>query len=75
MVVLEVRSLNTPLCSSIAWEGQILKFISPDTGQDRWNFADGELRAPMSAPYLSMRRPIDANLLHKKFCSTQLAGK
>ena len=37
-----VRSLNKPLCASIAWEGQILRFTSPDTGQDRWNFADGE---------------------------------
>ena len=22
-------------------------FTSPDTGQDRWNFADGDLRAPV----------------------------
>ena len=33
-----------------AWEGQILRFTSPDTGQDRWNFADGDLRAPMKHP-------------------------
>jgi len=25
-------------------------FTSPDTGQDRWNFADGDLRAPMKHP-------------------------
>ena len=36
-----------PLCCQFAWEGQILTFTSPDTGQDRWNFADGDLRAPM----------------------------
>jgi len=35
---------------SIAWEGQILRFTSPDTGQDRWNFAEGDLRAPMKHP-------------------------
>ena len=64
-----------PLCASIAWEGQILRFTSPDTGQDRWNFADGDLRAPMTAPGLSILRLIDAELLHMKFCSTQLTGK
>jgi len=55
-----VRNLTKPLCASFAWEGQILRFTSPDTGQDRWNFADGDLRAPMTAPYLSIRRQIDA---------------
>ena len=43
-----------------AWEGQILRFTSPDTGQDRWNFADGDLRAPMTAPYPLIGRQIDA---------------
>jgi len=49
-----------PLCASIAWEGQILRFTSPDTGQDRWNFADGDLRAPMTAPGPTILRQIDA---------------
>ena len=26
------------------------EIYSPDTGQDRWNFADGDLRAPMKCP-------------------------
>ncbi len=49
-----------PLCLSFAWEGQILRFTSPDTGQDRWNFADGDLRAPMTAPDPLILRQIDA---------------
>jgi hypothetical protein len=45
-----------PLCASIAWEGQGLEFASPDTGQDRWNFADGDpSRADRSVRMDSMR--------------------
>ena len=54
-----------------AWEGQILRFTSPDTGQDRWNFADGDLRAPMKV----LVTKLTPELLHVKFCSTQLTGK
>jgi len=70
-----VRSLTKPLCASIAWEGQILIFTSPDTGQDRWNFADGDLRAPMNATALGSDATLTPELLHEKFCSTQLTGK
>ena len=70
-----VRNLTKPLCASIAWEGQILRFTSPDTGQDRWNFADGDLRAPMTACHFLVGRQIDARVLLVKFCSTWLTGK
>jgi len=35
-------------------------FTSPDTGQDRWNFADGDLRAPMIVLALKAWTLIDA---------------
>ena len=71
-----VRSLKKPLCMSIAWEGQILRFTSPDTGQDRWNFADGDLRAPMKHPKPAGQDvQLTLDLSKGEFCSTQLTGK
>ena len=40
---------------------------SPDTGQDRWNFTDGDLRAPRKALVLYLRL-IDALIPIYDFC-------
>jgi len=41
-------------------------FTSPDTGQDRWNFADGDLRAPMTVLALKAWTLIDARSLARE---------